>query len=117
MYTIWKYEVEPDFVNQVYNMPAGAVILSFGLDPNDKLCFWARVNDQAPMEAHTVACVGTGWPLDTVFNERLDKYVCFIGTVTHGNYVWHLFDMGGGVASEILDVGTLSSREEAKAPC
>lgn len=96
MYTIWKYEIEPDFVNQVCKMPAGAVILSFGLDGADKLCFWARVNDEAPIEEHVVACVGTGWPLDAVFNERLDKYACFIGTVTHGIYVWHLFDLGAG---------------------
>lgn len=94
MYTIWKYEIEPDFVNQVYMMPAESVILSFGLDANNNLCFWARVNDAAPMVEHAVACIGTGWPLETIFNERANKYVCFIGSVTHGSYVWHLFDLG-----------------------
>lgn len=96
MYTVWKYRIEPDIINQVYEMPTGAVILSFGMDPNNDLCFWARVNDEAPMEDHVVACIGTGWPLDAIFNERIDKYACFIGTITRGAYVWHLFDMGAG---------------------
>ena len=91
MITIWKYEIEPDLVNQVYDMPAGAVILSFGLDGQGTMCFWARVDDEAPKENHVVACVGTGWPID-----HNASYVCFfIGTVTHGPYVWHLFDLGG----------------------
>jgi hypothetical protein len=98
MYTVWKYKIEPDICNQVYKMPAGAVILSAGLDADNELCFWARVNPDAQLEEHVVACVGTGWPLDALFNERIDKYVCFIGTVARGNYVWHLFDMGAGPA-------------------
>lgn len=95
-YSIWKYEVEPDLINQEYQMPAGAVILSFGLDDKGKMCFWARVNTEAAMEAHVVACVGTGWPLDTIFTNRQGEYVCFIGTVTKDDYVWHLWDLGVG---------------------
>lgn len=92
MITIWKYKVEPDFVNQIVKMPAGAVILSFGLDGADQLCFWARVDDQAPLEERVVSCIGTGWEMDHVFNKS--EYACFIGTVTHGQYVWHFIDCG-----------------------
>ena len=113
MYSIWKYEVEPDFVNQIYEMPKGATILSFGLDGNDKLCFWARVNVEAPKEPHMVACVGTGWPIDNIFNDRVGKYVSFIGTVTHGIYVWHLFDLGAGSGQILEEVATPKQNEEA----
>ena len=115
MYSIWKYPIEPDFINQVYKLPTGAEILSFGLDGEDRLCFWAMVNTQAPVEERVFACVGTGWPIDNVFNERAAKYVNFIGTVTHGIYVWHLFDLGAGAASEILDVAPESSMGVADA--
>lgn len=88
MKTIWKYEVAPDVVNQVMMLPRGAEILSFGLDPADRLCFWALVDDEAFGAEHVISCVGTGWGMD-----RLDT-AKFIGTVTHGMYVWHLFDLG-----------------------
>ena len=115
MYSIWKYEVDPDFVNQIYQMPAGAVILSFGLDGNNRLCFWARVNTEAPICAHTIACVGTGWPIDNVFSDRAGKYASFIGTVTHGAYVWHLFDLGAAADLENFELATQSSMEVADA--
>ena len=115
MYSIWKYEVEPDFVNQKYTMPKGATILSFGLDGNDQLCFWARVNTEAPKEEHLIACVGTGWPIDNMFNERVGKYVNFIGTVTHGVYVWHLFDLGAALGEEQREVATNRQNKEAAA--
>ena len=99
MKTIWKYEIYPEFENQIIEMPTGAVILSFGLDGNDQLCFWAQVDDSAPLEEHLVACVGTGWPMENVFNAK-DRYACFIGTVTHGQYVWHLIDLGAGPVKE-----------------
>ena len=113
MLTIWKYKVEPDFVNQIIEMPKGALILSFGLDANDELCFWAQVDDSAPLEEHVIACVGTGWSIDHVC-DSVRRYACFIGTVTHGDYVWHLFDLGGAAIDD-LEVATLSSIEEAMA--
>ena len=113
MYSIWKYPVEPDFVNQVFEMPIGAEIISFGLDGEDRLCFWAIVNTDAPLEARIIACVGTGWPIDNIFNERTSKYVNFIGTATHTPYVWHLFELGADIKN--LEVATESSREAADA--
>jgi hypothetical protein len=90
-YSIYKYPVEPDFLIQVYDMPKGAVILSFGLDGNNQLCFWAHIDKDAPLEARKIACVGTGWDLTALYSGDTTQ---FIGTTTHGPYVWHLFDMG-----------------------
>lgn len=89
MITVWKYEIEPELVNQVYNLPMGAIILSFGADPAGKLCFWAQVDDSAPMVDHVVSCIGTGWEIASD-----GRYMNFIGTTTKGAYVWHLFDLG-----------------------
>ena len=89
MVSIWKYEIEPDFVIQEVEMPIGAQIISFGLDANNAICFWAKVDTEARKEMHLVACVGTGWPIDNIRDNAK-----FIGTVVHGPYVWHLFDVG-----------------------
>jgi hypothetical protein len=114
MYSIWKYEIEPDFVNQVYDLPIGAEILSFGIDPNDRLCFWALVDTDAATEARTFACVGTGWPMDAALNDKVN-YLAFIGTVTHGEYVWHLMEICAGADSEIFELATQSSMGVADA--
>ena len=89
MQTIWKYEISPDWEQQEIEMPIGATILSFGIDGTNSLCLWAIVNPEAPKMARVVGCYGTGWPLD--FTTRGAR---FVGTVTHGAYVWHLFDYG-----------------------
>jgi hypothetical protein len=90
-HSIFKYKIEPDFLVQQIELPKGAKVLSFGVDGNDQLCFWADVNSQAPKEKHRVACVGTGWDISALFKVEQMR---FIGTVTHGVYVWHLFDLG-----------------------
>lgn len=90
-YSIFKYEVEPDFLVQHIELPKGADVLSFGVDANDKLCFWAAVDSRAPKEKHRVACVGTGWDITALLKVETMK---FIGTAVHGPYVWHLFDLG-----------------------
>lgn len=95
MITIWKYEVEPDLVNQVYKMPSGAQIVSFGLDPQGAMCFWAIVDDTHTLEEHAVACIGTGW------DANFGALALFVGSVTKGPYVWHLFDLGAGAWSKI----------------
>ena len=98
MNTIWKYKFEQDFGFQEYEMPKGSVILSCGQDPAGNMSFWARVDDQAPMENHLIACVGTGWEIDSVL-EAKGYHACFIGTVVRGPYVWHLFDLGAKLDS------------------
>ena len=49
------------------------------------------MNSKAPKEKHRVACVGTGWDISALFKVEQMR---FIGTATHGVYVWHLFDLG-----------------------
>ena len=105
MITIWKYKVEPDLVNQVYKMPVGAQIVSFGLDPNEDLCFWAIVDNYAQGEDHAVACVGTGWDANFGVLAR------FVGSVTKDQYVWHLFDLGAGPWSKRNESAPISSIE------
>lgn len=95
MQTIWKYGIDPDIVIQTYRMPKGAIVLSIGDDPHGKMCFWAQVDPCAPLEDHLVACVGTGWEIDNMFAGG--RYVNFVGTVTRGAYVWHMFDLGESV--------------------
>lgn len=105
MQTIWKYYVLPEDVNQIYDMPQGAIVLSFGVDPAGNMCFWAQVDDKAPRVPHLIACVGTGWPLDNVFAAK-GRYANFIGTVTKGEYVWHLVDLGESESGRKLEVNT-----------
>lgn len=89
---IWKYKVMPDNVNQVFSLPRGAEILSFGVDGANQLCFWALVNEQAPHEDRVLVCVGTGWPLTTLEGAK-ERTIDFIGSVTQDVYVWHLFEI------------------------
>lgn len=86
--TIWKYKITPEMDTQYIKMPIGATILSFGLDGDGELCFWALVNPSAQLWTRNVACVGTGWHF------LLDNGARFVGTTTQGPYVWHLFDLG-----------------------
>lgn len=90
MLSIWKYQVEPDMLNQLVEMPKDATILSFGVDPQGALCFWAQVDTEARHVDRIISCVGTGWNVDTVVvNEGR-----FVGTAVRGDYVWHFFDLG-----------------------
>lgn len=98
MITVWKYEIEPDLVNQVYSLPKGAIILSFGADPMGKLYFWAQVDDKAPTVDHVVSCIGTGWEIASD-----GRYLNFIGTAIRDDYVWHLFDLGE--SSQTVEIG------------
>ena len=93
MLTIWKYEIAPDFTNQIVRMPAGARMMSFGIDPHGELCFWALVDSEAPMEEHLVACIGTGWHANHIV-EAQGRVATFVGSVTQNAHVWHLFDLG-----------------------
>lgn len=117
MISIWKYEIEPDFINQEVEMQEGAQIISFGLDGANRLCFWALVDTDARIEKRLMACVGTGWPVDFMFGADEKQEVSYIGTVTHGVYVWHLFDMGVVPAQKFFEVATQSSIKEADAQC
>ena len=100
MYSIWKYEIEPDLVNQVYRMPAGAQLISAGVDPQGKMCFWAQVNTGAALCDHLVSCIGTGWDMSNMLSAAR-RQVKFVGTIVKGEYVWHVFDLGEGVKGRL----------------
>lgn len=89
MTTIWKYEVFPIDNMQSFDMPAGAEIVDFGLDPQGALCFWALVNTEARLVERHVWCVGTGWPLEEC---GIAQEVVYVGRANNGPYVWHLIE-------------------------
>ena len=92
--TIWKYQLQITDQQQVF-MPKGAVILSAGVDNENKLCIWAAVNPKAPKHVRAIRIVGTGNPF-----EDSDMYR-FVGTVPMYPLIWHIFDFayeGGEVA-------------------
>lgn len=84
--TIWKFPLETTDVQEIQT-PANAKMLSVGLDPEGALCLWALVNPKEDLEAITVNIVGTGNPVP----RSVLMWSEFLGTVTDGPYVWHVF--------------------------
>lgn len=84
MKTIYKYQLNIVDIQQI-EIPSGSIILSVGKDPQGKVCAWAKVDTSASIEIRTLFIVGTGNPAPD------DKSV-FIGTVTDGPFVWHIFE-------------------------
>lgn len=86
MRTIYRYEMEvSDRI--VLTMPARARILS--VLPSDRLPYgislWAIVDTALVPEPRQLIVHGTGHPL----TEGLGR---FVGTVSHGSLVWHVFE-------------------------
>lgn len=88
--TIHKYIITPSFKEVIVKMPAGAQILSCGIDKDKKLCLWALIDTDNinNLEQRKFYCVGTGWKIPS-----LDKYR-FIGTAADENYyIWHIIEI------------------------
>lgn len=83
MKTIYKYSLVTK-VEQAIVMPAFATILSVGLDPQGELCLWASIDDLQVPEQRVILIQGTGHRYHILSNH-------FIGSVTMGLYVWHIF--------------------------
>lgn len=66
----------------VIMMPAGAEVLSAGMD-GAEIAVWAVVDTEAPPVPVSFSVLGTG--LDVRDDGR------FIGTVRDGAFVWHVF--------------------------
>lgn len=81
MITIHKYKLEITD-RQTLAMPAGAHVLSAGIDPQGAMCLWALVDDTAPHQDRVVAICGTGHPVPFGFR--------FVGTVVSAPFVWHI---------------------------
>lgn len=83
--TIYKYRlVITD--EQTVELPAMARILSVGLDPVHDICVWAMVEPDNRKEDVAFRVLGTGNPVPPKH-----KDFTFLGTVTKGRGVWHVF--------------------------
>jgi hypothetical protein len=81
---IWKYELEITDT-QIIEVPRAGVILSVA-NQNNKLCLWAMVEIDRPLEKREIEIIGTGNPI-----EMKDRH--FIGTVLIDPFVWHVFEI------------------------
>lgn len=84
MKTVHKFML-PTSVGYI-GMPAGAEVLSVGLDPRGMLSLWALV-DTGTLEhtTHEFALVGTG--------EQVPEGAQFVGSVKDGSFMWHVFEV------------------------
>ncbi len=82
MTTIWKFEISKGDAVPVVEMPAGAKILSVGIQ-GSKVMAWAMVDPEAATEMVRFRISGTGHLADPAWN--------FIGTCFDGPFVWHIF--------------------------
>lgn len=85
MLTIWKFPV-PITDEFTLDIPRPATVLSFGLDPAGVPCVWCVVDPAEPKTECTFALLGTGNP-----DHDGVGLLPFVGSVTHGRFVWHLF--------------------------
>lgn len=87
---VWKF-VLPVSDTAVIRMPTGAVPLHVGVDPAavfgpNALALWALVDITEPVVQRTFYIRGTGHLMQEATVEG------YIGTVTVGSLVWHIFE-------------------------
>ena len=91
MRRIYKYELKMTGLNQI-KMPAGANVLSVGLDPANKLCILALVDPEETKEdVREFMVAGTGWDLQDELSKHLSAN--FLGTVKQQPYMWHIWEV------------------------
>ena len=85
-YTIYKYTLTVTDEQRV-SMPEGAVVLSVQ-EQHGELCFWARVDLNAPLKYRKFRVIGTGHPIPDA------KHLHYLGTAQMhgGKLVWHVFE-------------------------
>ncbi len=87
MRRIFKYEVPMGGITPL-NIPRAARIVHTDIQSR-RVCFWALVDDEMPLQIRRFTVIGTGWevPLGAVY----------IGTgQSSDEYVWHIFEIVGG---------------------
>jgi hypothetical protein len=82
MMSIWKFPIMRTEVQKI-DIPVGAKILSVQMQ-NGAPCIWAIVDTEAKTESRTIAIIGTG-------NDCWCSRWQFIGTVSDGPFMWHVF--------------------------
>lgn len=85
-YRIWKYELQITDLQPV-EIPEGAELLSVA-NQNGRLCLWAMVDGDRPLETRHIEIIGTGNPVPT--DMGVDRR--FIGTAVINPSVWHVFE-------------------------
>ena len=88
MKKIWKFEIDELGRTQIYNMPAGARILSYR-SQSAKFCLWALVAPEAAEESRIFVVYYTGDKIELYEGEELQ----FIGTVMRSAQVYHCFEI------------------------
>jgi hypothetical protein len=87
---IYKYVLDQNARKQAVIMPEGSQPLSLGLDPQGKLCIWAKVPRAARQVDHSFLILFTG--MDTPDVDQKQK---FLGTILlPDGLVIHCFDLG-----------------------
>lgn len=81
MSVIWKFPVR--LGESTIAAPRGAKFLTFQLQDGTP-CFWALVDESAPLVEYLVTVRGTGHAIP-------DNRGTYIGTAQDGTYVWHGF--------------------------
>jgi hypothetical protein len=87
MKTIYKYPLyNVPGINHV-SLPANALIVSVGLDPNNALCLWAFVNPKnVAYDIRKILVTGTGFPI-------VEPSLRFMSTVRINEYMWHVLEV------------------------
>lgn len=88
MKTIWKSIITPNSLkDEPYRITVaakkGAIPIHVGVQ-HQEVCVWFEVDSAAKAENLVLYCVGTGFGAVPDDSE-------YIGTVVHGNYVWHFY--------------------------
>ncbi len=86
MIRIFKYEIPPVYHAEV-SLPKDAEILFVG-NQNEKVCLWARVEENAPLETRRFIIAYTG---HIVESDEL-KYLNTV-LLSNGNFVFHVFEV------------------------
>lgn len=90
MRTIYKYELPGGGICKL-KLPQGFKKLHLGLDPCGDLCMWAEVDTEMPLEDWLICGLGTGWSLNDLLINGMEKSE-YMGTINDGiYYMWHYY--------------------------
>lgn len=86
MQTVYKYpfELTPKVS---FDLPAGAAILRFYVQPLSGPCMWAQVDPSFPKEKREFRIYGTGHAIEE------PETLKHLATFFDGPYVWHVYEV------------------------
>jgi hypothetical protein len=94
MLVVYKYALKPIVLNDV-EMPEDSQVLHVDCQSNT-FCIWALVNPDKKKVVRRFLTVGTGYPLEQVYEDKLYFHGSFL--MSGGAYVWHIFEVANGEA-------------------